>query len=194
MMRPRFALVAPLVFALAPLGCIADADDEGDVGDDEVTAETEEALSTACSISRAKILASVSGGRKTAITRGFSWFDRNVPYSQSRYFEGYRTDCSGFVSMAWQLGTSYTTASFVSGGGESFLLGSYGALRPGDALVRRRNGAGHIVMFLGWNDAAKTSACVIEQSSTALDMEFGTRYVSSLRSSGYKAIRADRFR
>jgi hypothetical protein len=96
--------------------------------------------------------------------------------------------------MAWQLGTSYTTANFVSGGGDSFLLGSYDSLRPGDALVRRSNGAGHIVMFLGWNNAAKTSACVIEQNSTALDMEFGTRTASSLRASGYKAIRADRFR
>ena len=33
----------------------------------------------------------------------------------------------------------------------------------------------------------------LEQSSTALDMEYGTRTVSSLRNSGYKAIRADKF-
>lgn len=194
MRRLRLAFIAPLVFALGPLGCLADTDGEGDEGDDELTAETEEALSTACSISRSQILASVSGGRETAVRRGFSWYDANVPYSQSRYHGGYRTDCSGFISMAWQLGTSYTTASFISGGGESFPLGSYDALRPGDALVRRSNGAGHIVMFLGWNNSAKTSACVIEQSSTALDMEFGTRTTSSLRSGGYKAIRADKFR
>lgn len=194
MRRLRLAFIAPLVFALGPLGCLADTDGEGDEGDDELTAETEEALSTACSISRSQILASVSGGRETAVRRGFSWYDANVPYSQSRYHGGYRTDCSGFISMAWQLGTSYTTASFISGGGESFPLGSYDALRPGDALVRRSNGAGHIVMFLGWNNSAKTSACVIEQNSTALDMEFGTRTTSSLRSGGYKAIRADKFR
>lgn len=183
-----------MVFALGPLGCLAETDGEGDQGDDEITAETEEALSTRCSIGRSQILASVSGGRKTAIDRAFSWYDDDVPYSQSRYHDGYRTDCSGFVSMAWDLGTSYTTASFVVGGGESFLLGGYDALRPGDALVRRKNGAGHIVLFLGWNNAAKTSACVIEQNSTALDMEFGTRTTSSLRASGYKAIRADKLR
>lgn len=193
-MRLRLALIAPLVFALGPLGCLADTDGDGDQGDDEMIGETEEALSTACSISRSQILASVNGGRATAVKRAFSWWDAQVPYSQSRYHGGYRTDCSGFISMAWQLGTSYTTASFVSGGGESFLLGSYDKLVPGDALVRRSNGAGHIVMFLGWNNAAKTSACVIEQSNTALDMEFGTRTTSSLRASGYKAIRADRFR
>ncbi len=193
-MRLRLALIAPLVFALGPLGCLAETDDDGDQGDDEMIGETEEALSTACSISRSQILGSVNGGRATAVKRAFSWWDAQVPYSQSRYHGGYRTDCSGFISMAWQLGTSYTTASFVSGGGESFLLGSYDKLVPGDALVRRSNGAGHIVMFLGWNNAAKTSACVIEQNSTALDMEFGTRTTSSLRASGYKAIRADKFR
>lgn len=78
--------------------------------------------------------------------------------------------------MAWQLGTSYTTANFVNGGGESFVLGSYNSLQPGDALVRRSNGAGHMVMFLGWNNCAKTSACVLEQSSTALDMEYGNAH------------------
>jgi hypothetical protein len=194
-LRPSLlASIAPLVFALGPLGCIGDlGDDDGDVGDDEITAETESELTTACAISRAKIQASVTGGRKTAIDRAFTWWDAQVPYSQSRYYKGYRTDCSGFVSMAWQLGTSYTTASFVSGGGQSGLLGSYTSLQPGDALVRRRNGAGHIVLFLGWNNTAKTSACVLEQSSTALDMEFGTRTVSSMKSSGYKAIRADKF-
>ena len=193
-MRLRLAMITPLVFALGPLGCLADTDGESDQGDDELTAESEEALSTACSISRAQIMASVSGGRETAVRRAFTWWDAQVPYSQSKYHGGYRTDCSGFISMAWQLGTSYTTANFVSGGGDSFLLGSYDSLRPGDALVRRSNGAGHIVMFLGWNNAAKTSACVIEQNSTALDMEFGTRTASSLRASGYKAIRADKFR
>lgn len=185
-----------LFILLGPVGCVADIvddDEDSDVGDEEV-GETAEALSSACSISRAKIMASVSGGRKTAIQRAFTWYDANVPYSQSKYHQGYRTDCSGFVSMAWQTGTSYTTASFSSGGGDSFALASYDKLVPGDALVRRKNGKGHIVLFLGWNNSAKTSACVIEQNSTALDMEFGTRTTSSLRSSGYKAIRADKFR
>jgi hypothetical protein len=94
--------------------------------------------------------------------------------------------------MAWQLGTSYTTADFATGGGKSHPIGAYANLKPGDALVRRANGAGHITMFLGWNDAARTSACVLEQASTALDMEFGTRTVSSLAGSGYRAIRADK--
>jgi hypothetical protein len=187
----------PLLAVVAPLGCASDLEEEaeGDVGNDESVAETEDRLSTpSCHISRAAILGSVSGGRRRAVERAFAWYDAKVPYSQSRSFQGYRTDCSGYVSMCWETGPSYTTADFVAGGGESFPLGSYGALAPADALVRRSNGAGHIVLFLGWDDAAHTRACVLEQNSTADDMEWGTRSVSSLKASGYEAIRADKFR
>lgn len=188
------AILGSLFVLTTASGCITDATDEedSDVGD-EPTAETSDALGAACTKSRATILASVSGGRKTAISRAFGWYDANVAYSQSRSHGGYRTDCSGFISMAWDLGTSYTTASFADGSAESGPIGAYGNLLPGDALVRRANGKGHIVMFLGWNDSAQTSACVIEQNSTKLDMEFGTRTVSSMKNSGYKAIRADKF-
>lgn len=182
--------------ALGPLGCASAAqgeDETATTGDDGDTGSSADELTLACNLSRSTILNSVSGGRRTAIQRGFSWFDANVPYSQSRSYQGYRTDCSGFVSMCWELGRSYTTLDFVGGGGESGKLASYESMVPGDALVRRSNGAGHIVMFLGWNDRAHSSACVLEQSSTALDMEFGARTVSSLQGSGYKAIRADKF-
>jgi hypothetical protein len=93
--------------------------------------------------------------------------------------------------MCWQLGTSYTTADFIDGGGGSGPVGSYSKLQPGDALVRRSNGAGHIVLFLGWNDSSRTAACVIEQASRANDMQFRARSTSSLQASGFKAIRAD---
>ena len=39
------------------------------------------------------------------IARAQSWVAAQVPYSQSNYYTNqygtYRTDCSGFVSMAW---------------------------------------------------------------------------------------------
>jgi hypothetical protein len=191
----RHLLVAlPLVAALGPLGCASEAED-GDLGTDENVAETEDRLSTpSCRLSRASILGSVGGGRRRALERAFSWYDAKVPYHQGASYQGYRTDCSGYVSMCWELGPSYTTANFYAGGGESFPLGSYSDLAPGDALVRRSNGAGHMVLFLGWDDPGRSRACVLEQNGTADDMEWGTRSVSSLRSGGYKAIRADRFR
>jgi hypothetical protein len=70
--------------------------------------------------------------------------------------------------------------------------GSYSSLLPGDALVRRSGGSGHIVLFLGWNDAAHSAACVLEEASTASDMQFRARTKSSLTASGFKAVRADR--
>lgn len=194
---PRSLLSLSMLAALAAFGTAACATEvapldegEGDTGEVEAAVST-----TACKLSRASILEQTTGSRRTAVARGFTWYDARVPYSQSRSRKDqngtYRTDCSGFVSMCWQLGTSYTTADFVVGGGKSGLIGAYSNLLPGDALVRRANGAGHMVLFLGWNDAAHTAACVLEQASTAQDMQFRTRSRESLTASGYKAIRAD---
>lgn len=37
------------------------------------------------------------------ISRGQDWVDKHVPYNGSGTHDGYRTDCSGFVSMCWEL-------------------------------------------------------------------------------------------
>ena len=37
------------------------------------------------------------------ISRGQDWVNKKVPYSQNATHDGYRTDCSGFVSMCWEL-------------------------------------------------------------------------------------------
>ena len=182
----------PLTIAMGATGCASEGADEGDDSGDEPVSSVSDALSASCQLSRAKILSSVSGARRTAIQRGFTWYDKNVSYSQSRYFEGYRTDCSGFISMCWQLGTSYTTASFINEGSTWDKLSSYSQLEPGDALVRRSNGKGHIVLFLGWNPGGD-SAGVLEQASTAEDMEFRGRTRSSLTGSGYRPITASKF-
>jgi hypothetical protein len=186
----RSLLVLPLLAAFALAACTSEMPGviEGDVGETDSSALT----ITSCNLSRSSILANSTGGRHTAIERGFGWLDAQVPYSQSSYHAGYRTDCSGFVSMCWQLGTSYTTADFYSGGGQSEPIGSYDSLVPGDALVYRSGGSGHIVLFLGWNDSAHGAACVLEQASTASDMQFRARTTSSLKASAFKAIRADK--
>ena len=163
---------------------------EGDVGDEDDAEARTFAIAASKACSRPKIMAAVSGARRDAITRGFTWLDANVPYSQSRSFKGYRTDCSGFVSMSWKLDRSYTTADFIGSSRKWKRLGGYGDLMPGDAIVRRSGGAGHVVLFLGWSDASQSSACVLEQASTASDMQFRARSASSLRSSGFKPIRS----
>lgn len=182
------AVACGLLFVTASAGgCAAPTeDDEGDVGD------SEEALSQGqrCRLTREAIYASTTDPRRRAIRRGFQWLDARVPYSQSASYGGYRTDCSGFVSMCWELGRSPTTASFRSGDGEAHRLSSYDALLPGDALLRQ----GHIVLFLGWNDASRSGACVLEQASTKSDMQFRVRSTSSLRSAAYLPFRADRLK
>jgi hypothetical protein len=180
-----------LTFSLAALACGVETEPPPVVGDVGDTSGSE--LKVACNLSRDQIMSGASGGRATALERGFSWYDQQVSYSQSSQHEGYRTDCSGFVSMCWELGTSYTTANFINDTGEWSSLGSFSELQPADAMVYRSGGAGHIVMFLGWNDSAQTQACVLEQASTAEDMQFRARTVDSLESSGYHAIRATKF-
>jgi hypothetical protein len=164
-------------------GC---ATSPGDLGD----TSSADLRSGSCGLSREQILAAAEGGRKAAIERGFTWYDADVPYSQSDYHESYRTDCSGFISMAWELGTSYTTADFISDGSGWSHYNDYDSLAPADALVRRSDGSGHIVMFLGWDDAAKTEACVLEQANSSDNMQFRVRSRDSLQGSDYKALHA----
>jgi MYXO-CTERM domain-containing protein len=183
-MRP-FVLLASSLFVLATAACA----DQGD--DSEVAGESSNLTksSGSCAISREQILGSVSAARRAAITRGFKWLDDNVPYSQSAQHEGYRTDCSGFVSMCWEAGSpGETTASF-PGSGKVTMLSSYDELVPGDALDAPGH---HVVLFLGWNDAAKSGICVLEQASTASDMQFRVRSTSSLKGE-YKPMRAKKF-
>jgi hypothetical protein len=188
----RSILLAALatMFGLS-VACTAPMTDEeidGDEGDTSADALTSER----CNLSRAQILAGATGERREAIERGFGWLDARVPYSQRRFRDGYRTDCSGFISMCWDLNRSYTTPYFLNGTAENDRLGSYNELLPADALVRRSGKSGHIVMFLGWNDVAKRGACVLEQASTKSDMQFRVRTTTQLRSAGYRAVRADR--
>ncbi|MEU8776612.1 hypothetical protein [Streptomyces sp. NPDC048606] len=93
--------------------------------------------------------------REQIIARARHWVERAVPYSQTRWWKdettggSYRQDCSGFVSMAWQLRESLTTASLPSVANR---LPGFDQLEPGDALD---NPAAHAVLFGGWTDKAK---------------------------------------
>jgi len=86
------------------------------------------------------------------LARARIWIDNQVPYSQTAIRDGYRTDCSGFVSYAWQLPTpGPDTTLFVSGGYAIEI--SIDELQPGDALNNNRPGnLGHIVLFVRWLD------------------------------------------
>ncbi|MFD9704045.1 hypothetical protein [Lentzea sp. NPDC059081] len=99
--------------------------------------------------------------RSEILARSRTWISARVPYSQSDCFGNkygaYRTDCSGFVSMAWGLRISYTTHILEQVAHRI----DWEDLRPGDALNDREN---HVALFIGWADAAKTRPIVREQA------------------------------
>lgn len=98
--------------------------------------------------------------RSTMISRGQVWVDKHIPYSQTKTYDGYRTDCSGFVSMCWELDkpglttfTMHTVAHNIT----------KDQLQPGDAM---NCDSEHIVLFAGWTDSAKTHYVIMEEANT----------------------------
>lgn len=190
----RGLLVSVLLTACGAGGC-SQSDDATSASEGDPPSSEEDLTSGsagACALSRDALLDQVSGERRVVLERGFGWLDARVPYSQGKMRDGFRTDCSGFVSMCWDLKRSYTTLDFIRGDGEASALASYDDLIPGDALVRRSQDSGHIVLFLGWNDRKHDAACVLEQMDSKHDMQFRTRTAASLEKLKYKAIRASK--
>jgi hypothetical protein len=143
--------------------------------------------------------ASTLGGtisRSEVLTRARDWYVRDVPYDQGSYAPDltgshtYRQDCSGFVSMAWHLGSSLTTSSLDQAGSTI----SKSSLRPGDALLY----AGvHTVLFIGWKDQDAGTFYYYSESNPTADMEYGSANINSGSISGwpassYVAIRYDK--
>ena len=94
--------------------------------------------------------------RSDAVDRGQSWVDAQVYYSQSKYYDGYRRDCSGFVSMCWDTGKSYTTRTIHEVSDEVPI----DDLRKGDAVLT----PGHVVLFVEWVDEGE-SFIALEEST-----------------------------
>ncbi|MCL4534349.1 MAG: NBR1-Ig-like domain-containing protein [Bacteroidetes bacterium] len=99
------------------------------------------------------------------LARAKTWVDANVPYSMTAKYQGYRTDCSGFVSYAWSLpppGLTTDTLGYVA------VEIPKDRLQPGDILNNRARGvAGHTLIFAGWADAGKTKYNAYEMSAAA---------------------------
>jgi hypothetical protein len=187
-MRSLWTLLLP---ALLVAACAVEGED-ADESSSNLDGKNESTNFGKCSLTRAQILAQVSKERGEAISRGFEWLDEKVPFSSSAKKDSYRTDCSGFVSMCWELGApGFTTRQFGKAESKTSKVDSYDKLVPGDGFVLAGK---HSFLFLGWNDAEKTGACVLEQSSTKNDMQFRVRTQAALKKDGYVAIRADVFK
>ncbi|WP_104820985.1 peptidoglycan-binding protein [Kitasatospora sp. MMS16-BH015] len=103
--------------------------------------------------------------RGEIMARAQRWVDQQVPYSMSSYWsDGYRQDCSGYVSMAWGLGSSQTTWTLPDFADRI----APADLQPGDILVYNNSdnpqGGSHTVLFGGWQDSAHTRYLAYEQT------------------------------
>ncbi len=97
--------------------------------------------------------------RSEVMVRALDWYNHryDIPYSQTGRYPDvtgteYRTDCSGYVSMALHMAApGLTTATFPSSADVSLLSGSPSSstdLRPGDFLDNTVDG--HMVLFDAW--------------------------------------------
>ncbi|MGW4381714.1 peptidoglycan-binding protein [Kitasatospora sp. NPDC004531] len=103
--------------------------------------------------------------RSEIMRRAQGWVDQKVPYSMSKYWsDGYRQDCSGFVSMAWGLGSSQTTWTLPDFADRI----SKDDLQLGDVLIYNNandpQGGSHAVLFGGWVDGSRTKYTALEQT------------------------------
>ncbi|WP_406861135.1 peptidoglycan-binding protein [Streptomyces sp. HUAS MG47] len=103
--------------------------------------------------------------RAEIINRAKRWVTAQVPYSMSAYWsDGYRQDCSGYISMAWNLPANEWTGS----------LARYATridrteLQPGDILLFHNpdnpTRGSHVTVFGGWTDYTHTAYVAYEQT------------------------------
>lgn len=84
---------------------------------------------------------------------------RNAAQSNPAW-DGYRSDCSGTVSFAWQLPPPGRITLWFAPYDRSMTTEiKVDDLRPGDAL----NNRSHVVLFGGWANAARTKARILEE-------------------------------
>jgi len=128
-----------------------------------------------------------------------SWVDEAVPYSQGvwgsycswdycyedpeRGGDCYRSDCSGFVSATWGLPAPGNNTTGLCNSSDNYEI-SFDELEPGDALIKCSQ---HVMLFAGWIDDDAFEA--YEEYTCGATAELRRHSISSLRSSGYIALR-----
>ena len=109
--------------------------------------------------------------RAVIIDRAQTWVDQQVPYDMNGYYPDpqgneYRTDCSGFVSMAWGLNASENTVTLPNVSDPI----DKEDLKPGDILLKGGPGTeganGHVTIFNGWANDEHTAYHGIEEGGS----------------------------
>ncbi|MGW9070465.1 FG-GAP-like repeat-containing protein [Streptomyces yangpuensis] len=166
--RTRHAAVAALIAGAVAAGTVVAVDSAAVAAPAAVTAETptnpdygspgqgeEEAVDGEFRATSFAAATSTQITRSSVIARAKSWVGIGLGYSSGGRHNGYRTDCSGYVSMAWDLDFQPATDSFASRGVTESITKS--ELKPGDALLDDDPGAsGHVVLFEKWANSDRT--------------------------------------
>jgi len=96
--------------------------------------------------------------RSTMISRAQAWVNEHVPYNQEGHHNGYREDCSGYVSMAWGLATPGLTTFTLDTVSHRITKNE---LQPGDVLLDKTE---HVVLFGGWSTKTKDHYVAFEET------------------------------
>jgi len=123
--------------------------------------------------------------------RADAWYVANVPYSQTNWRDGYRTDCSGYVSYCWKTlsngnPVSYTTANIDS----VCTYISKDQLLRGDALLNKTDG--HVLLFDHWDNTQHTSYWGYDMANPELGLKHWPipyAYWSGFDPGNYRPIR-----
>lgn len=167
----RFLIFLVLIITALLSGCsdaIKQVETIADQIDPEIIEEAEDYLEEQ-DINAGELLI-----RAEIIARAKSWVFEKVPYGSfdnnpnNDYYDGYRADCSGFVSHAWKLKQggakfSATTVSLSQFANDI----TYGELMPGDAINNKRpSEIGHVVIFLLWLDKDHNRFVALEENGS----------------------------
>ncbi|MEW1914850.1 VCBS repeat-containing protein, partial [Kitasatospora sp. NPDC085895] len=147
----------------------------------------------ATTTAHAATASSVDGSitRSEIIQRAQYWLGKSIPYNQGGSFtdpdgRSYRTDCSGYVSMAWHLGESASTQSLP---GYSYEI-PRSELKAGDILNSFYE---HVILFEKWDDAEHTTFSYYSFGSTPVKHVTGVSINAATFDShpngNYKALR-----
>lgn len=136
------------------------------------------------------VSAAATISRASVIARAKTWHPhtaQRVPYSQSRTHGGYRTDCSGYASMALALGKPGLNTVGLASSSVSKRI-SMSALKQGDLIIDAtgNHNTRHVVIFVKWANSKHTSYWEYEQRGS-YGTDYRTRTYGLAKGSEYHA-------
>lgn len=181
---------------------------------------TAAAAAAACTFLVAQATPANALPKSTAISqteslyRGYYWINAKVKYSEDTdpktwysdvdHSQTYRKDCSGMVSMEWNLSSSMVTTTLsqvshlvdpsianqsdLTSVGNDARLASYQELQRGDILLSHT----HVATFLGWSDPSRTKMNVMEEPRPGLTAHLAVYSTDYATNGGFLAYRYNR--